>query len=61
MAKFVFLLLLALLFLILMESMHSAFFLPNKDDVITSPLYMVEVMKSFVTGTVYLMHAGPTW
>ena len=27
-----------------------------KDYVVISPLYMVEVMKSFVTGTVYLMN-----
>ena len=32
-----------------------------KDYVVISPLYMVEVMKSFVTGTVYLMHACPSW
>ena len=32
-----------------------------KDFVVISPLYMVEVMKSFVTGTVYIMHAGPSW
>ena len=32
-----------------------------KDYVVISPLYMVEVMKSFVTGTVYIMHAGPSW
>jgi hypothetical protein len=32
-----------------------------KDYVVISPLYMVEVMKSFATGTVYLMHACPSW